>query len=371
MLAVSGDMDGSNTKAFGTLIKAPERMPHFLAFIFDSYHQTRGARSAVVKHFLIRRGQRFCLVFVFALRCCANNDLSKAVSAAVSESALLGKDKQSMSFAMQGFRVEVQEALKAAGPLLVTLAPEIYRPWLETRVVTLNNAQFVTQNRNGNLFISCSTSLVRVQLCYPVAMWTIAGTSEGLHVPTRDMKMLPIARVRFGKLAATCVVYEQSSYTVLLCADTDACELITLHVVFTANSASAGMRESSFASSVTKASPWPANFAPVGICLVENRQLCVSSPSTSEVGIGVLMATNRADVGAGRGTIRGIPSRYSFKMTTVLNSLHGLVKPIGLTAFSFSRVFATDAGPQGAVRQLNFDTKRVTTVTDRVKYVIA
>lgn len=362
MLAVISDMDPANAKAFKRLLDDDTILQHSLSLMFDPYHQTRGHHHASANYFLIRDGERFCFCFLFTLRTCGDRKLAAAVVAACSETALLGKDKHSMEHTMFAISEGVEKVVIAGGPLVHTLAPELHRPWKqpkENEKWHLKNARFLFQSRNGNLFVSCSTYLLRAQLSYPIAITLLAGKPNFSGEAKAFDALTPLKDVRFQDLGAAASVLDIPGHICMLVADSGSKSLVSCHVAFTSNSGSASVKAADSFASPVQLKSMPAGFAPVGVCALANRHFALSSSSSASIAVGTLLTTSMKNQSVGRSS-RRLATRFSFSCKLLVTG-NGLVKPICLIGASPSELYVADHGAD-AVLRIDVEKKQVISI---------
>jgi hypothetical protein len=235
VLGVVSDQEPRNVSTFNALRQEHEGPGNrLLGLVHDPYHQVRGLRNALGGYFLEREGEWFCASFILVIRCGNNKQFADSIIAHCSESALLAKDKHSMDYAMILFRAEIEKVLSLVSALVQTLFPCPYRSWLQSANVGLNDPRYVVSSRNRNLWVSCPTYLVRCVPSFPIKVTKVAGVvSSSESIPfQRATKSVSLKSVRFRRLTGVAVVNDAASRVVLLCADADSHQLLSLHIQF-------------------------------------------------------------------------------------------------------------------------------------------
>jgi hypothetical protein len=232
-LGVTSDQEAKNVSTFKALRRSVAATgSRLLALVHDPYHQVRGQRNVAGGYFLERNGEWFSMSFVLVLRCASNVEIANLLIAHCSESALLAKDKHSMDLALIALRPEVENAMKRAQMVVQTLYPCPYRPWLQSAKVDFCDPRYLTASRNRNLWISCTTILIRGTPSFPMSFTRVAGTGSAGVTEAKANRAVRLSAVRFQRLTGTIPISDRPSRLVLMCADAGAGVLLSLHIQF-------------------------------------------------------------------------------------------------------------------------------------------
>jgi hypothetical protein len=183
--------------------------------MYDPYHQARAQRNAMSNHILYRDNSRFCIGLLSAIRVSNNKTLSNKLMKNCSEQALHSRDKHSMDLVRILFRKEVEDVLREAKAIIMTLYPEQYRHWKQKKEDEFE-PRYICQIRRGYLIAASLTNIYQVRLSYPVAV-TLITTNPQQHITSAGVHTL--STTLFRQVQAFTVWQEEKNNVYILLID--------------------------------------------------------------------------------------------------------------------------------------------------------
>ena len=147
--------------------------------------------NAGMNWLLMQGGYRYGLILMWAVRCGESEVLTRKIMNLCTEAALIGKDKSNMRDKLLAIAKELSDLFRGLGSIKITLWKPRYLTWKNKNMTRLENIRYITVARSGNVFVTCSSGVVRVVLELPIVdvSYIIKTSSKDKTVDTEEESM--------------------------------------------------------------------------------------------------------------------------------------------------------------------------------------